>query len=176
MLAWYPDPHDYCATTALATLAMGLTAVDFTMLLASSSGAHGYDVGGPWGCRQLRRTYYCARRISCARSCSARRASRPRASPTRSPSGIQWECCVLTLYQDRRRIRIPHVLAAGVPYVAGAVGWGLYIMQAPHDFTLQFGGNAAGRSTPLSDPMACCTASSSNATGTCSAWRRIRAG
>ena len=32
-----------------------------------------------------------------------------------------------------------------MPYLVGAAGWGLYIRQAPHDFILQFGGNAAGR-------------------------------
>jgi hypothetical protein len=60
----------------------------------------------------------------------------------------------LTLYSDWKRIRPRHVLAAAAPYVAGAIGWGLYIMQAPHDFMLQFGGNAAERGLPISDPMA----------------------
>ncbi len=60
----------------------------------------------------------------------------------------------LTLYCDRKRIRLLHVLVAAAPYVAGAIGWGLYIMRAPHDFMLQFGGNAAERGLPLNDPMA----------------------
>ena len=46
------------------------------------------------------------------------------------------------------------MLVAAAPYVVGAIGWGLYIMQAPHDFMLQFGGNAAERGLPLNDPMA----------------------
>jgi predicted membrane channel-forming protein YqfA (hemolysin III family) len=58
----------------------------------------------------------------------------------------------LTLYKDWRRIRVPHVLAAGLPYLVGAAGWGLYILQAPHDFLLQFGGNAAAREVALNDP------------------------
>ena len=60
----------------------------------------------------------------------------------------------MTLYRDRRRIRLPHVLLAAAPYLAGAIGWGLYILQAPRDFALQMGGNAAGRGLPLTDPMA----------------------
>jgi hypothetical protein len=46
------------------------------------------------------------------------------------------------------------VLVAAAPYAGGAIGWGLYIMRAPHDFMLQFGGNAAERGLPLNDPMA----------------------
>ena len=49
---------------------------------------------------------------------------------------------------------LQHLLVAAVPYVAGAIGWGLYILQAPHEFMLQFGGNAAERGLPLNDPMA----------------------
>ena len=66
-------------------------------------------------------------------------------------------CCglaALTLYTDWKRIRIPHVLVAAVPYAAGAIGWGLYIMQAPRDFLAQFGGNAAERGLPITRPMA----------------------
>src|ERR1035437_4467452 len=43
---------------------------------------------------------------------------------------------------------------AGVPWGAGAIGGGLYIMQAPGYFILQFGGNAAERGLPITDPMA----------------------
>jgi hypothetical protein len=60
----------------------------------------------------------------------------------------------LTLYSDWRRIRLPHVMAACVPYLVGAAGWGLYISQAPRDFIAQFGGNAAARWMPLTDPAA----------------------
>ena len=66
-------------------------------------------------------------------------------------------CCglaALTLYADWQRIRPRHVLAAAAPYTAGAIGWGLYIMQAPRDFALQFGGNAAERGLPITDPLA----------------------
>src|SRR5260370_10038387 len=45
-------------------------------------------------------------------------------------------------------------LGGGAPYVAGAIGWGLYIMQAPRDCIAQFGGNAAERGLPITDRMA----------------------
>jgi hypothetical protein len=45
-------------------------------------------------------------------------------------------------------------MAACAPNLVGAAAWGLYISRAPHDFILQFGGNAADRGVPLSDPVA----------------------
>ncbi|MEP6540422.1 MAG: hypothetical protein ABJF23_34170 [Bryobacteraceae bacterium] len=59
----------------------------------------------------------------------------------------------LTLYYDRSRIRIPHIALAAVPYVAGAVGWGLYILKDPALFVSQFGGNAAGRFAAVTSPL-----------------------
>ncbi|MEO8129108.1 MAG: hypothetical protein ABI822_18535 [Bryobacteraceae bacterium] len=59
----------------------------------------------------------------------------------------------LTLYYDRSRIRIPHVALAAAPYVAGAVGWGLYILKDPALFVSQFGGNAAGRFAAVTSPL-----------------------
>jgi len=48
----------------------------------------------------------------------------------------------LTLYFDRRRIRLRHFLIALIPYVIGSIGWGLYILQSPSLFVSQFVGNA----------------------------------
>lgn len=62
----------------------------------------------------------------------------------------------LALYFDRSRLRFRHVALALIPYVVGAVGWGLYILQAPSLFLTQFGGNArnmdrmSGLAAPLS--------------------------
>jgi len=72
------------------------------------------------------------------------------------PMAVGYACglAALTLYTDWKRIRLQHLLVAAVPYVMGAIGWGLYILQAPHEFVLQFGGNAAERGLPISDPMA----------------------
>jgi 4-amino-4-deoxy-L-arabinose transferase-like glycosyltransferase len=60
----------------------------------------------------------------------------------------------LTLYFDRRRIKWRHVALAAVPYVLGAMGWGLYILQDPAVFAVQFKANATtgGRLQGLSAP------------------------
>src|SRR3954452_4870866 len=47
----------------------------------------------------------------------------------------------LTLYLDFRRIRIPQVSVAVVPYLLGAAFWGWYISLAPDLFRAQFFGN-----------------------------------
>jgi hypothetical protein len=51
----------------------------------------------------------------------------------------------LTLYYDRRRIRIAHVAVAAVPYLAGAIAWGAYIAKDPALFWSQFSTDAGNR-------------------------------
>ncbi|MBA3439459.1 MAG: glycosyltransferase family 39 protein [Pyrinomonadaceae bacterium] len=60
-----------------------------------------------------------------------------------------------TLYFDRTRLSWRHVPVAAVPYMIGATGWGLYILQSPDDFFAQFSGNAAnsGRLSGFSAPL-----------------------
>jgi hypothetical protein len=52
---------------------------------------------------------------------------------------------VFTIYFDRQRLRWRHLGLAIIPYLCGAVGWGLYIGKAPSTFMAQFGGNASDR-------------------------------
>ena len=60
----------------------------------------------------------------------------------------------LTLYFDRRRIQFRYVALAAVPYVIGAMGWGIYILQDPTVFAAQFKANATtgGRLQGLTAP------------------------
>jgi hypothetical protein len=51
----------------------------------------------------------------------------------------------LTLYYDRASVRWHHAGLAAIPYLAGAAGWSLYILEDPRLFLTQFGGNASGR-------------------------------
>ena len=51
----------------------------------------------------------------------------------------------LTLYFDRKQVKVRHFVIALVPYVTGAVGWGLYILQSPDLFVSQFMGNATAQ-------------------------------
>lgn len=65
----------------------------------------------------------------------------------------------LTLYFDRKNVRFRHVAIALIPYVVGAVAWGLYILQSPSLFVSQFVGNATagsnnvGRLDGLTSPL-----------------------
>lgn len=65
----------------------------------------------------------------------------------------------LTLYFDRKNVRLRHVAIALIPYVVGAVSWGLYILQDPSLFASQFVGNATagsnrvGRLDGLTNPL-----------------------
>lgn len=60
----------------------------------------------------------------------------------------------LTFYFDRARFRWRHVSIAAAPYLVGAVGWGVYILQDPSLFFTQFRGNATvgGRMSGLTSP------------------------
>lgn len=59
------------------------------------------------------------------------------------PMGILYfaALAVLTVVYDRRRLQWQTVALAAIPYVIGGVLWGLYILQAPDDFRVQFFGN-----------------------------------
>jgi hypothetical protein len=59
----------------------------------------------------------------------------------------------LTLYYDRTRIRWKHALVAAAPYLIGAAGWGLYILQSPTSFAGQFSDQASGRAPGLTAPL-----------------------
>ena len=52
-----------------------------------------------------------------------------------------------------RRWKPVHWLCIALPYVAGAIGWLLYILRDVPAFRDQFGGNSAGRLWPLLHPL-----------------------
>jgi hypothetical protein len=62
----------------------------------------------------------------------------------------------LALYFDRARLGWRHLGLAAIPYALGAIGWGIYILQAPSDFVAQFTANAStgGRMSGLTSPLA----------------------
>src|ERR1017187_9413181 len=151
--AWYRILMIVCADRRVAVLAVGLMAVDFTFVLAASWGrmdmmAAALGSAGLAAYLSLREKHL-TRAVLLSQTCvAAAGLSHPLAL------GYFAGLLALTLYSDWRRIRFSHAMAACVPYLVGAAGWGLYIRQAPHEFLLQFGGNAADRGVPLSDPAA----------------------
>jgi len=62
---------------------------------------------------------------------------------THPVGGVVWWSGLLlfTLYLDRQRLILRHAWAALVPYVIGALAWGVYILRSPSDFVAQFIGN-----------------------------------
>jgi hypothetical protein len=59
----------------------------------------------------------------------------------------------LMFYLDRKRCSWFTLPLAGTPYVASALGWGLYIVQDPAAFRSQFGANSLGRTVGLTAPV-----------------------
>jgi hypothetical protein len=151
--AWYRMLKILTGDERVAVLAMGLMAVDFTFVWTSSVGRMDMMCAALGGAGLtafliLRERNFTQAVLVSQSLIVAAGLSHPMAA------GYACGLLALTLYGDRKRIRPLHVLVAAAPYAAGAIGWGLYIMRAPHDFMLQFGGNAAERGLPLNDPLA----------------------
>ncbi len=151
--AWYRLLQILTGDERVAVLALGLMAVDFTVAWASSVGrmdmmAAALGGAGLAAFLMLRGSNF-TRAVLVSQSLVV-------AAGLTHPMAAGYACglLALTLYSDWNRIRPRHILVAAVPYAVASVGWGLYIMQAPHDFVLQFGGNAATRGLPITDPMA----------------------
>ena len=151
--AWYRMLKILSGDERVAVLALGLMAADFTFawtasvgrmdMMAAALGGAGLAAFLMWRESNFTRAVLVSQSLIVAAGLT-------------HPMAAGYGCglVALTLYSDGKRIRPRHVLVAAAPYVAGAIGWGLYIMQAPGDFILQFGGNAAERGLPITDPMA----------------------
>ena len=88
-------------------------------------------------------------------------ARRPRQPLSRVASGLRTRTAsfsaglvLITLYFDRRRLRLAHAWVAAMPYLVGALGWGLYILEDPTSFVEQFAMNSrdGGRLDGLKAP------------------------
>ena len=151
--AWHRMLKILTGDERIAVLAMGLMAVDFTFVWTSSVGRMDMMCAALGGAGLTAFLALRERNFSLAVLVSQ---SLIVAAGLSHPMAAGYACglLALTFYCDWKRIRPVHVLVAAAPYAAGAIGWGLYILKAPHDFMLQFGGNAAERGLPLNDPMA----------------------
>ena len=151
--AWYRMLRILAGDERVAVLAIGLMAVDFTVAWTASVGRMDMMAAALGGAGLT--AFLVFRESNFTRAVLLSQSLIVAAGLTH-PMAAGY-CCgliALTLYSDWKRIRPRHVLVAAAPYLAGALGWGLYIMQAPGDFMPQFGGNATGRGLPITDPMA----------------------
>jgi hypothetical protein len=151
--AWYRMLKILTGDERVAVLALGLMAVDFTFVWTSSVGRMDMMCAALGGAGltaflALRERNFMLALLVSQSLMVAAGLSHPMAA------GYACGLAALTVYSDWKRIRPKHILIAAAPYLAGAIGWGLYIMEAPHEFLLQFGGNAAERGLPLNHPMA----------------------
>lgn len=60
---------------------------------------------------------------------------------------------MVAVISDFRRIRIQHLLLAGVPFLIGAAGWGWYISRNSEIFTAQFSNISSGRLSAWKQPL-----------------------
>ncbi|MCM3900983.1 MAG: glycosyltransferase family 39 protein [Pyrinomonadaceae bacterium] len=58
----------------------------------------------------------------------------------------------VAVYYDWTRIRLRYLVTAAIPYLVGAICWGIYISKAPEFFKAQMSGNASGRFQGLISP------------------------
>jgi hypothetical protein len=128
-----------------AALAAALTATDFVYVTFSSSGRMD-GMAAALGFAGL--AVYCSLRERNLLRAMLLGHILVAAAIFTHPNGILFFAGLmfLTIALDRRRIRFAYLAASSTPYLAGAAAWGLYIMQAPHDFVAQMWSQIRGKS------------------------------
>ena len=153
LVAWFLIMRQLSQEYAVALLTAGLLALDYTFIVVSSLGrmdmmcaALGYAGFA---------TYLTLRQRSLKAAILASNGLIVLSGLTH-PNGVLYLAglILITLYFDRRSLSAEHVAIAIVPYLLGAVGWGLYILQDPSAFSAQFASNArdGGRLVAMSKP------------------------
>jgi len=152
--AWYLIMRQLSRDPRIALLTMAMVGLDYTFIMCGASGRMDMMSAG-LGFSALA-SYLVLRERNFAWAVLASNSLASASGFTHPVGGYLTVAGVvfLTLYFDRKRIRLGHVAMAAIPYLIGAAGWGWYIMKAPQDFLAQFGANAKmdGRLTGLSAP------------------------
>ena len=153
LLSWFAIMQALWGDDRLALLTVLLIALDFAFLRSASNGrmdmmaaALGFAAFATY--LKLRE-----RRFEMAILCSQTLVV---ASGLTHPNALLafFSLLFLTLFFDRRRIRLRHVLLALAPYAIGAGLFALYISPEPALFIHQIGGNANNRLWGLVSPLA----------------------
>jgi hypothetical protein len=141
LAAWFLIMKRLSGERTLGLLTAGLLAVDYTFVAIGSLGRMDMMCAA-LGFAGLA-AYLALRERNLGAAVSASHALVMLSGLTHPNGIIHLAGLVLvTLYFDRRRLRPAHLALAAVPYLLGAVGWGLYILQDPAAFAAQFSTNA----------------------------------
>jgi 4-amino-4-deoxy-L-arabinose transferase-like glycosyltransferase len=152
--AWYAIAGRLSQSRTVAALTMALVSMDFNFIAGGASGrmdmmAAALNFSGLAAYLVLRDRNFAAA-ILAGNACATLAGL---THPVAGYLGVLTQIFV-TLYLDRRRLTARLVALAAAPYLAGAAGWGLYILQDPEAFLAQFGTNAkmGGRLNGLRAP------------------------
>jgi 4-amino-4-deoxy-L-arabinose transferase-like glycosyltransferase len=153
LLSWYVILKRLSGSTTVVLLALALLAVDFQFLLTAVNGrmdmmTFALETAALAAYLSLRE-----RRFAAAVLVSQTLAAAGLFTHPMGALGVVGLAFV-SLYCDRKRVRFVHIATAALPYIVGAAGWGLYILESPSDFVAQFSSNASGRLGLLTEPLA----------------------
>ena len=155
LLAWYVIVESLTGDRKIAFLTLLLLACDYIFVQAAAFGrmdmmSHALGAAGLAAYLYLRERNF-NRAILVSQSLIAA------CGMTHPNGGVAFflGLLLLTLYFDRTQLRWRHLWLASIPYVAGAVGWSVYILDAPGDFVAQLTANATtgGRMSSLTSPL-----------------------
>lgn len=153
LLAWFLIMRQLSGERAMGFLTAGLLALDYTFISVASLGRMDMMCAA-LGFAGL--AAYVALRERNLRAAVVASHALVVLSGMTHPNGIIHLAglVLVTLYFDWRRLRPAHVALAAVPYLLGAAGWGLYVLQDPTGFVAQFSTNArdGGRLAALARP------------------------
>jgi hypothetical protein len=134
----------WSSSVSVALLAVLLTAFDYNILVAGSFGRYEPMVAalgfGGYSCYLLLRERHPRWAILASNTCVA-------LAGMTHPNGLMFFCglAFLVLYYDRKSFRTAWLAIAAIPYVAGAMVWGQYLLRSPHTAYEQLRVHSSGR-------------------------------
>ncbi len=144
LLAWAVIMRRLSGDVQVALCTVALLSIDFTFLWGAAVGrmdmmCAALGSGGLAVYLSLRERHF-SRAVLASNACVA-------AAALAHPLALGWCAALvaLVLYYDRRRIGIPHIVLAGIPYLLAAAAWGAYILQDPALWWSQFSSDAGNR-------------------------------
>jgi 4-amino-4-deoxy-L-arabinose transferase-like glycosyltransferase len=155
-LSWFVILRRLTGRTWLPVAAMGLILCDYTFLMAASLARYDMMSAG-FGAAGLA-LYLALRERSLPAALLAGNAAVVAAGLTH-PLGIVYLLGLgLLAFRDRRRLDLRSLALAATPFLAGGLAWGLYILEDPASFALQFQANLVvgdrGSGLTLAHPLA----------------------